>query len=131
MNGTMFWESGKQRSWAVVPDRSLGFLCTLGPSGQDNHVTVLLEEGDTNFRGMGWEGVCVQKTLSNYKIITNQISTLTSELLCERGMNFLFEVIAVCLFYVSVFVCWFCYGSFTCTLTIIISFSNLIWIGEG
>lgn len=104
VNGTMFWENGKQRSWAVVPDSSLGFLCTLGPSGQDNHVTVLLEEGDTKFRAMGWEGVCVQKTLNNYKIITNQISTLTSELLCERGTNFfLFEVIAVCFMYLCLF----------------------------
>ena len=77
VNGTMFWASGKQRSWTVVLDSPLGFLCSLGPSGQDNHVTVLLEEDDTKFRGMGWEEVCVQKTLSNYQIITNQTSTLS------------------------------------------------------
>ena len=60
--------------------------------------------GDTKFRAMGWEGVCVQKSLNNYKIITNQISTLTSELLCERGTNFfLFEVIAVCFMYLCLF----------------------------
>lgn len=79
----------------------------------------------------GWKNVTSEVLCEGGIAILPNPGPLTSEL-CERGMNFfLFEVIAVCLFYVSVCVCLFCYGSLTCTLTIIISFSNLIWIGEG